>query len=80
MEYAKARGNAGRYRIAAENPFKFTVLESLLARHAGDRVLIIAQYLDQLNEVKKRFGFPMITGSTSNRKRDELYDDFRSGK
>ena len=80
MEYAKARGNAGRYRIAAENPFKFTVLESLLARHAEDRVLIIAQYLDQLNEVKKRFGFPMITGSTSNRKRDELYDDFRSGK
>ncbi|MGN0907909.1 MAG: DNA repair helicase XPB [Bullifex sp.] len=80
LEYAKARGNAGRYRVAAENPFKFTVLEKLLEKHEGDRILIIAQYLDQLDEVKKRFGFPMITGSTSNKRRDELYDDFRSGK
>ena len=80
LEYAKARGNAGRYRVAAENPFKFTVLEKLLEKHRDDRVLIIAQYLDQLDAVRKKFGFPMITGSTSNKKRDELYDDFRSGK
>lgn len=80
IEYVKAKGAAGRYRVAAENPMKFEYLKLLLEKHKDDRVLIIAQYLDQLAEVKKRFGFPMITGSTGNKKRDELYDAFRSGK
>ena len=80
VEYATAKGAAGRYRIAAENPLKEKVVEELLNKHEGDRILIIAQYLDQLEKIKKRFGFPMITGSTGNKKRDELYDAFRSGK
>jgi DNA excision repair protein ERCC-3 len=66
-------------RVAYENPAKLDVIEQLLARHKGDRVLIIGQYLTQLEEVSERFSLPMITGSTPNQRRDDLYDGFRRG-
>ena len=69
-----------KYRIASTNARKEKVIEALLAKHKGESILIIGQYLDQLKEVQKHFGFPMITGSTSNSKRDELYAAFREGK
>ena len=69
-----------KFRIASTNPEKEKVLEALLAKHKGESIIIIGQYLDQLKQVQKDFGFPMITGSTSNQKRDELYESFREGK
>ncbi|MCR5444003.1 MAG: DEAD/DEAH box helicase [Sphaerochaetaceae bacterium] len=68
-----------KYRIASTNPAKENIVEALLSKHKGESILIIGQYLDQLKEVQKRFGFPIITGSTSNSKRDELYARFREG-
>ena len=69
-----------KYKIASTNPEKEKVIEALLSKHMGESIIIIGQYLDQLKEVQKRFGFPMITGSTSNDKRDQLYASFREGK
>ena len=79
MPYALA-GQRDQYRIAAENPVKLDVLESLLKLHAGDRVLVIAQYLDQLHELCTRFKLPLIEGKTPSRKREELYKQFREGE
>ena len=36
-------------------------------------------YLSQLRTVAERYGYPLITGQTSVRDREELYDEFRSG-
>lgn len=69
-----------KYKIASQNPIKIDVTKALLKKHKDDQVLIIGQYIEQLNYFKKEFGLPIITGTTSNKKRDELYDDFRSGK
>ncbi len=69
-----------KYRIAAENRKKLDVTEKLLKRHEGEQILIIGQYIDQLEYFRDKFGFPLITGSTGNRKRDELYEDFRAGR
>ena len=69
-----------KYKIASTHVRKEKVIEALLAKHKGESILIIGQYLDQLKEVQKHFGFPLITGSTSNSRRDELYADFREGK
>ena len=69
-----------KYKIASTNPDKENVIEALLSKHMGESIIIIGQYLDQLKEVHKRFGFPIITGSTSNEKRDELYASFRESK
>ena len=79
VEYALAK-NREKYRIASENPNKIKIVKQLVEEHPDDRILIIGQYIDQLEEIKKNFGWPMITGSSTNKKRDQLYDDFRRGK
>ncbi len=66
-------------RIAYENPAKLDVVRELLAAHKGERVLILAQYLTQIERFAEEFSLPVITGSTPNKKRDVLYDAFRKG-
>ncbi len=69
-----------KYKIAAVNDRKIGVTEKILKKHEGEQILIIGQYLEQLGYFRKKFGYPLITGSTPNRVRDELYDDFRNGR
>ncbi|MBN2383894.1 DEAD/DEAH box helicase [bacterium] len=69
-----------KYRLAAENPEKMEVITQLLARHQGDRVLIIGHYLNQLRKVAKMVNAPLITGQVNNSDRDILYDKFRRGE
>lgn len=68
-----------KYKIASTNAEKMKIVEALLSKHRGESIIIIGQYLDQLMEVRRHFGFPVITGSTPNSKRDELYARFRDG-
>ncbi len=79
MTYATAPQQA-RYRIAACAPAKLAVLDALVARHAGDRVLVIGQYLDQLRAVAERLAAPLVTGQTSQAVREERFGDFRDGR
>jgi len=78
MAYAVAESK-DRYRIAACSPAKLPVLEALCARHRGDRVLVIAQYLEQLDVMAERLGAPLITGRTPTAEREQLYERFRTG-
>lgn len=68
-----------RMRVAAENIGKTAVIEGLVQRHAGQRILIIGQYIDQLESLQRHLGVPLITGKTPTLKREELYSEFRSG-
>lgn len=79
LEYAVA-DEREKYRIAAENPRKLLVLDELVTKHEDDQVLIIGQYLDQLQAVAERYEAPLITGKTPTRERQKLYDAFRKGK
>ncbi|MBT7011303.1 MAG: DEAD/DEAH box helicase [Planctomycetes bacterium] len=79
VEYL-ASGKRSRFRIASENPAKTDVILALLERHKGERILIIGQYLDQLRELQKELGCPMITGKMPNPERDQWYDAFREGR
>jgi DNA excision repair protein ERCC-3 len=67
-------------RLAYENPYKLDVVRELLAKHKDDQVLIIGQYLTQLERFSQEFDLPVITGATPNKTRDQLYNDFRIGK
>ncbi len=78
MDYAVAERRE-KYRIASTNSRKLDIVDRLVQRHEGDHVLIIGQYLDQLDEVAKRFSAPIITGKTASRERDRLYEEFRQG-
>jgi DNA excision repair protein ERCC-3 len=66
-------------RIAAENPLKLDVLETILAKHPDDQILVIGQYLDQLSLIHDRLGDPLITGKMPTREREKLYEGFRTG-
>jgi len=69
----------GRARVAAENPAKLGVVDELLRHHAQDRVLVIGQYLEQLEQIAARIGAPLVTGKTPNRVREAWYRKFREG-
>jgi len=69
-----------KYKLAATNPAKLDVIENLLREHEGDQVLVIGQYLDQLDDISEMTGAPIITGRTKQEDRDVLYEDFRSGE
>lgn len=79
FEYAVA-DEREKYRIAAENPMKMVILDQLIAKHVGDKILIIGQYLDQLAAVAERYQAPLITGKTPTLERERLYDAFRNGE
>lgn len=65
--------------LASTNPEKIAVVKELIRRHKGDRILIIGQYLSQLDLIQEILQVPMITGSTPNGERERIYQEFRDG-
>jgi DNA excision repair protein ERCC-3 len=79
LEYAASADDA-RYRLAATAPAKLDVVKQLVAKHAGERILVIGQYLDQIDELAEALDAPQLTGSTPVSEREELYQQFRDGE
>ncbi len=68
-----------RFRIAAENSLKIELAGDLISNHPDDSILIIGQYISQLEEISKALNYPLITGKTKHEEREKRYDEFRSG-
>ncbi|MEQ8764733.1 MAG: helicase-associated domain-containing protein [Planctomycetota bacterium] len=79
LRYAGADARS-QFRIAAENPEKLRVIRQLLEKHAGDSVLVIGQYLRQLQQLSRALEAPLITGQTPVAERERLYAAFRSSE
>jgi len=79
MPYAIADARS-KFRLASENPSKFDVARQLLQQHAGQPTLIIGMYVDQIKAIANELNVPVITGSTAQRKRDELFEQFKDGR
>jgi DNA excision repair protein ERCC-3 len=69
----------GKFRVASENPAKLEVVRQLVDAHPGERVLVIGQYIAQLEALARALGAPLITGKTPNPDREALYRAFRDG-
>lgn len=78
LEYALSEPRE-KYKLAATNPAKLEVIDELLEKHRDDQVLVIGQYLAQLDDIQQRSGAPIITGRTPQAERDVLYEKFRKG-
>jgi DNA excision repair protein ERCC-3 len=78
LSYAAAADDE-RYRLAATAPAKLDVVRQLVDRHAGERILVIGQYLDQIDELAEALGAPQLTGATPVDERERLYQEFREG-
>ncbi|MHB8599736.1 MAG: DNA repair helicase XPB [Ktedonobacteraceae bacterium] len=79
LNYAVAEERE-KYRLAAESPAKLVVTRHLAERHRDDQVLIIGQYIEQLKQLADELEAPLLTGRTSTRQREVLYDQFRRGE
>lgn len=69
-----------KHRIASENPAKLEIVKKLLTKHKENQILIIGQYLSQLETIAKEINAPLITGKNTNAERELLYDSFRKGE
>src|SRR4051794_26381289 len=79
VAYAMAE-DADKYRLCATSDTKTRVVEELVAEHAGEQLLVIGQYIDQLDDIAKRLGAPVIKGDTSVKERQRLFGAFRAGE
>ncbi len=79
MTYATAEPE-DRYRLAASASGKNHVVEQIVAHHADEQVLVIGQYLDQLDELGEHLDAPVLTGKTTVRERQRLFEEFRTGQ
>jgi len=79
VAYAMAE-EADKYRLCATSESKTVVVERLVAEHAGEQLLVIGQYIDQLDEIGERLQAPVIKGDTSVKERQKLFDAFRAGE
>ncbi len=79
LEYAAATDDE-RYRLAASAPAKIETVRELVAQHPGERILVIGQYLDQLDTLSQALDAPQITGATPVNERETLYQQFRDGE
>jgi DNA excision repair protein ERCC-3 len=78
MAYAMGEAEE-RYRMASTAKTKLPIVRALVDRHPGEQVLIIGAYLDQLHQLGEYLDAPILEGSTTNKERERLLDEFRSG-
>lgn len=78
IEYAVASVRE-KHKIASQNEEKNEIVKEIVELYPQDKILIIGQYLEQLDKIAKLLNCPIITGKTPNSERDKIYDDFKKG-
>ena len=79
LNYATAE-QEDRYRFCATSQTKKDVAIALARQHANDQVLVIGQYLEQLDQLSEALGVPVIKGETPIKERERLFALFRTGE
>jgi len=79
LNYATAE-QEDRYRFCATSQTKKDVAIALARQHANDQVLVIGQYLEQLDQLSEALGVPVIKGETPVKERERLFALFRTGE
>lgn len=86
MEYAAAPDRE-KHRLAAGSTVKDDLVKRLVARHRhdhdeakGEQILVIGQFVEQLERIGEALGAPVLTGQTSTAKRQEHFERFRRGE
>ncbi|MDL5157552.1 DNA repair helicase XPB [Actinomycetospora termitidis] len=69
-----------RYRMCACARTKIPVVRRILEQHPDEPALVIGAYIDQLEEMGQALDCPVIQGSTTNKEREKLFDQFRRGE
>ena len=79
LNYATAQ-QEDKYRFCATSQTKKDVAIALAKQHANDQVLVIGQYLEQLDQLSADLKVPVVKGETPVKERERLFASFRSGE
>ena len=79
IDYAVASPRE-KHKIASMNKAKLPIIKEIIDKCPTDKILVIGQYLSQLEDIAKELDCILITGKTPNSQRDKIYSDFREGK
>jgi DNA excision repair protein ERCC-3 len=69
-----------KYRYCSTTKTKSEVVQELVAYHAEEQILVIGQYITQLDELSETLGVPLIKGDTPVKERERLFAAFRTGE
>jgi DNA excision repair protein ERCC-3 len=69
-----------KYRYCSTTKTKSEVVQELVALHAEEQILVIGQYITQLDELSETLGVPLIKGDTPVKERERLFAAFRTGE
>ncbi|MGF7048494.1 DNA excision repair protein ERCC-3 [Paenibacillus sp. DS2015] len=72
--------NKSKFRLAAENPAKLSMIKYIVKRHSDCSILVIGQYIDQLKLIASAIQAPLISGMMSQQERNDLYAAYRQGE
>lgn len=67
-----------RFRIAAENPRKVEILQTLLTKYPDKQTLIIGEYISQIEHVASTLNLKLIHGQTKQKEREIIFEQFRN--
>ncbi len=66
--------------LAAQASAKYTIVQRIRQRHAGEPLLVIGHYLAQLHALANVTGWPLVTGASSSDERAHWFHAFRTGQ
>lgn len=69
-----------KHKIASDNKIKIDIVRKLVSLYPDDKILVIGQYIEQLQNIAKIFNAPIITGKTPNSERDIIYKKFKTNE
>jgi DNA excision repair protein ERCC-3 len=69
-----------KYRYCSTTQTKTDVVQEIVALHAEEQILVIGQYITQLDSLSETLGVPLIKGDTPVKERERLFAAFRTGE
>jgi DNA excision repair protein ERCC-3 len=69
-----------KYRYCSTTQTKAEIVQELVALHAEEQILVIGQYITQLDSLSESLGVPLIKGDTPVKERERLFAAFRTGE
>jgi len=78
QEYLESDKYQDKLNLAVMSSNKIEATRQLLAKHKGEKILIIGQFTDQLDQFAKELGIPVVKGKNSSKEREYFYDRMRS--
>lgn len=79
LNYATAE-QEDRYRFCSTTLTKHKVALALADKHKEEQVLIIGQYIDQIDKLAEDLGVPIVKGDTPIKERERLFEMYRTGE